>query len=394
MFLVMKIREITFISILLTSIMLMSCSEKTTTDSGMIRLLVGSYGSADKDRIRMYNFDQENGQSKLLCGLKGIADPSFLAITPNGKHIYSVSEKDDSTAALYAIELIQNDITCSMRIINSQLTEGEAPCYVNLYEKSCMALTANYNGSSVSVFSIDKKTGSIRPNIHVEHYGGHGINPERQEKPHIHCVEFTPDSSLLLVNDLGTDRIHVVSLPDSIDAEEPTSFFDTAEKYDLKVEDGSGPRHLTFAPNGRFAYLINELSGMVTVFEYKDRRLSQIQSATCDSIHAQGSADIHISPDGKFLYASNRLKDDGISIFSIDQDNGLVAKIGYQLTGIHPRNFAITPNGKFLLCACRDSNIIQVFKRNADTGMLSETSCDIEMEQPVCVKFIVDSINK
>ena len=126
----------------------------------------------------------------------------------------------------------------------------------------------------------------------------------------------------------------------------------------------------------------------MTVIEYKDKNLHPVQYVVSDSVGAHGSADIHISPDGFYLYASNRLKADGISIFSIDQGNGHITKIGYHLTGVHPRNFAITPNGRYLLCACRDSNIIQIFERDIKTGLLKDTGRKIEMEKPVCVKYI------
>ena len=154
------------------------------------------------------------------------------------------------------------------------------------------------------------------------------------------------------------------------------------------MKAGSGPRHLTFSPNGHYAYLINELSGTVIAFEYKDGDLKEIQTIAADTVNAQGSADIHISPDGKFLYASNRLKADGIAIFNIHPDNGMLAKAGYQLTGIHPRNFIITPNGKYLLVACRDSNVIQVYERDADTGLLTDVHQDIKVDKPVCIKFV------
>ena len=154
------------------------------------------------------------------------------------------------------------------------------------------------------------------------------------------------------------------------------------------MKAGSGPRHLTFSPNGHYAYLINELSGTVIAFEYKDGDLKEMQTIAADTVNAQGSADIHISPDGKFLYASNRLKADGIAIFNIHPDNGMLSKAGYQLTGIHPRNFIITPNGKYLLVACRDSNVIQVYERDADTGLLTDVQQDIKVDKPVCIKFV------
>lgn len=141
-----------------------------------------------------------------------------------------------------------------------------------------------------------------------------------------------------------------------------------------------------------FAYLITELSGKVIAFSYDDGCLEQIQTITADTVAARGSADIHLSPDGKYLYASNRLKEDGIAIFAVNPENGTLAKVGYQPTGIHPRNFNITPNGKYLLAACRDSNVIQVYKRNEVTGLLEDTHQDIVVDMPVCVQF-VSSVN-
>ena len=143
-----------------------------------------------------------------------------------------------------------------------------------------------------------------------------------------------------------------------------------------------------FSPNGKFAYLINELSGKVIAFGYTDGKLEQIQSIAADSLQARGSADIHLSPDGKFLYASNRLEGDGIAIFAVDTVNGTLTRAGYQSTGIHPRHFNITPNGKYLLAACRDSNVIQVYERDTENGLLKDTQQDILIDKPVCVQFI------
>ena len=148
-----------------------------------------------------------------------------------------------------------------------------------------------------------------------------------------------------------------------------------------------GPRHLTFSKDGRFAYLINELGGECVVLSYRKGKLKEVQRIMADEGGGRGSADIHISPDGRFLYTSHRLKKDGIAIFAIDPEKGTLTKIGYQLTGIHPRNFAITPNGKYLLVACRDDNKIQVFERNEATGELTETAQAIEVDRPTCIVF-------
>ena len=133
---------------------------------------------------------------------------------------------------------------------------------------------------------------------------------------------------------------------------------------------------------------MSELAGTVTVFSNKAGKLTRIQTIASDSVGGRGGADIHMSPDGRYIYASNRLKADGISIFKVNTMNGKLKKTGYQLTGIHPRNFAITPNGKYLLCACRDSNTIQIYERNQDTGMLTLQSTTIDLKKPVCIKLL------
>ena len=204
----------------------------------------------------------------------------------------------------------------------------------------------------------------------------------------MHCVRITPDGKYLFADDLGTDQIHKFIINPAANAENKEAFLKEGSPAAFKVKAGSGPRHLTFSPNGNYAYLINELSGTVIAFEYKDGDLKEIQTIVADTVCAKGSGDIHISPDGKFLYASNRLKADGLAIFSIHPENGMLTKVGYQLTGIHPRNFIITPNGKYLLVACRDSNVIQVYERDTDTGLLTDIRKDIKVDKPVCIKFV------
>ncbi len=199
-------------------------------------------------------------------------------------------------------------------------------------------------------------------------------------------MAYSPDEKYLFANDLGTDKIHKFD----VNPGGQTNYLNAGVPADFKVADGSGPRHLEFHPNGKFAYLINEMSGAVIAFDYDNHKgyLIQTQSIQADTLNAKGSGDIHVTPDGKFLYASNRLKGDGLAIFSINQHDGKLTKVGYQETGIHPRNFVITPNGKFLLVASRDNNTIQVFLIDRKTGLLENTNKDIELDKPVCLKFV------
>ena len=240
-----------------------------------------------------------------------------------------------------------------------------------------IALTANYSGGTISVFPILKNGTLDKSLLQIGSKKG-GPNLTRQNTPHAHCVIFAPDGNIL-TTDFSGDRILCFSY----------------NKRDKKLEDhgiaahvkaGSGPRHLVFSPNGKYAYLMSELSGKVTVFSYKDGKLKELQTIAADYAHAHGGADIHVSPDGEFVYASTRLKGDGITIFRVN-DNGTLTRVGAQRTGKHPRNFAITPNGKYLLVACRDDNEIQVYSRDKSTGLLQNTNQDIILSHPVCVKF-------
>lgn len=347
-----------------------------------LTMLVGTYTAGDSKGIYSFRFDEETGTATALSEAE-VENPSYLVPSADGKFVYAVSEFNNEQAAANAFAFDKEKGT--FKWLNSQKTGGEDPCYIITNGKNVM--TANYSGGSISVFPI-AKNGSLLPASDIIKFEGSGADKERQEKSHLHCVRITPDGKYLFADNLGTDQIHKFIIHPEADAENKESFLKEGSPAAFEVKAGSGPRHLTFAPNGNYAYLINELSGTVITFEYKDGNLKEIQTIAADTVGAKGSGDIHISPDGKFLYASNRLKADGIAIFRIDSENGKLTKTGYQLTGIHPRNFIITPNGKYLLVACRDSNAMQVYERDADTGLLTDIQKDIKVDKPVCIKFV------
>ena len=361
------------------ALMLCACtSVKQKETMEKMYLMVGSYATPEEEGIKVYAWDGEKGESVYVSGLKGISNPSYQVVSADGKRVYSVGEDDGLTSTAYALSFDKSQ--GRLTLMNTQLTQGGAPCYINLSPHEDYVVTANYMGGSISVFPLET-SGRLGENVSTFAFEGEGVLKERQSQPHLHCVEFTPDGKFLLANDLGTDKIHVFPLASDGKLDEKATF-------DVALEAGSGPRHLCFSKDGRFAYLINELSGKVTALSYNGGTLTPIQYIEADTVNAQGSADIHLSPDGKFLYASNRLKADGIAIFSVSQETGMLAKAGYQLTGIHPRNFIITPDGRFLLVACRDSNVIQIFSRDEKTGLLVDTGKIIETSKPVCLKFI------
>ena len=353
-----------------------SMKQKETMEK--MYLMVGSYATPEEEGIKVYAWDGEKGEAAYVSGLKGISNPSYQVVSADGERVYSVGEDDGLTSTAHALSFDKSQ--GRLALMNTQLTQGGAPCYINLSPNEDFVITANYMGGSISVLPTET-SGRLGENVSTFAFQGEGVLKERQSQPHLHCVEFTPDGKFLLANDLGTDKIYVFPLTSGGKLDEMGTF-------DVVLEAGSGPRHLCFSKDGRFAYLINELSGKVTALSYKGETLTPIQYIEADTVNAQGSADIHLSPDGKFLYASNRLKADGIAIFSVNQETGMLTKAGYQLTDIHPRNFVITPDGRFLLVACRDSNVIQIFSRDEKTGLLVDTGKTIETSKPVCLKFL------
>ena len=361
------------------ALMLCTCtSMKQKETMEKMYLMVGSYATPEEEGIKVYAWDGEKGEAAYVSGLKGISNPSYQVVSADGNRVYSVGEDDGLTSTAHALSFDKSQ--GRLALMNTQLTQGGAPCYINLSPNEDFVITANYMGGSISVLPTET-SGRLGENVSTFAFEGEGVLKERQSQPHLHCVEFTPDGKFLLANDLGTDKIHVFPLTSDGKLDEKATF-------DVELKAGSGPRHLCFSKDGRFAYLINELSGKVTALSYNGETLTPIQYIEADTVNAQGSADIHLAPDGKFLYASNRLKADGIAIFSVNQETGMLTKAGYQLTGIHPRNFIITPDGRFLLVACRDSNVIQIFSRDEKTGLLVDTGKTIETSKPVCLKFI------
>jgi 6-phosphogluconolactonase (cycloisomerase 2 family) len=351
-----------------------------TPEAGSLYLLVGAYSDGTTPGISVYTFDTNTGHCRYVGEYKELLNPSYLVISPDEQFVYSVNETAEGAVSAFRFDQMSG----TLHLLNSQSTGGADPCYINMDNDQTFVVTANYSGGSISVFPV-AGNGSLKP------LSGHWdmrllMNvADSSAVSHIHTAVFSPGEPYLFVTDLGLDMIYRFS----VDAKDSSCLvFDDA--YTTAVDTGSGPRHLAFHPNRNYLYGINELSGTVTTFLYDRGELSAIQniiSDTTSGVGGKGSADIHISPDGNFLYASNRLKADGIAIFSINPANGKLARIAYQATGIHPRNFILTPDGNFLLCANRDSNTVQIFRRDAKTGLLHDTGKVIPVDKPVCLQF-------
>ena len=354
--------------LIISAISLIGCGNK----SDNLTLLVGTYTDTDSKGIYTYKFDQTSGDSSPL-DITDVPNPSFLAVTPDNKTVYTVTEQQ-AASAVSAFDFDAAKGTLTFR--NKRLTHGSDACHVTFVGKDVVA--TNYSSGSMTVFPLDDK-GNLEEGTLVEFFES-GPDTVRQAGSHIHSSQVSPDGKYLFVIDLGGDYIYRYPVVDG----KVTSF----EPVKIKVPAGEGPRHFTYSNDGRFMYVITELEGNVIVYDYNGGDLKLIQKIEADPLHARGSADIHFSPDGKFLYASNRLKGDGLAIFSQDPATGLLTYVGYQNTGVHPRNFAITPNGLFVLVACRDSDAVQVFRRDPKTGLLTDTGKEIKIPHPVCVLTI------
>lgn len=326
---------------------------------GADTLFVGTYSDG------FFAFDYKTGEQIAKAEMP---NPSFLALQDS--RVYAVSEMPDQSAAVYAWRWGGN----GFELLNSQPTGvpqyGEDPCHV-VTDGHRLAVS-NYSGGSLAVYTLNED-GSIGPmdSLIVSRTGGPDLN--RQDHPHVHCAAFTPDGKELLFSEFSADAIGQVTLV-------PGGVQDYRTAVLVPIE--YGPRHILFDKKGKHFYVIGELSGRIAVYDYHDGRLTMKQTVKADQVDARGAADIHFSPDGRFLYASLRLRNDGIAIFKVDRD-GTLDYVGYQLTGPHPRNFAVTQNE--VLVACRDNDSIEFYHRDAKTGLLQDSGRRLHVPSPVFI---------
>ncbi|MGO4821274.1 MULTISPECIES: lactonase family protein [unclassified Flavobacterium] len=342
-------------------------------------LLVGTYTTKCESKgIYVYNFDSNTGDFSFKNTSENVVNPSYLTVSADNNFIYAVSEFGaDSQVSSFKYEAASGNV----EQLNSQKAMGADPCYIINDDKN--VIVANYSGGNIAVFGKNNDGSIAEAKQVIQHYGK-GPNTKRQEAPHVHMVHFSPDKKYVLSNDLGNDQIYIYAYsPDSTD--EVLKATDS-----ISVKAGSGPRHLTFSNDGKYVYVVQELDGSLTVFRYDEGKLKKIQETT---ILAKGftgtfsSADIHISPDGKFLYASNRGEANTLSIFEISKNGKLKSKGEVSTLGKGPRNFVIDPSGNYLLVAHQYTNNIVIFKRDLVTGSLTDTGKRVELCAPVCLVF-------
>ncbi|HEY4108720.1 lactonase family protein [Puia sp.] len=328
--------------------------------------------------IYMFRFDAATGKATALSHTEGVCNPSFLTIAPGGRRLYACTEsrmKEKGSLSVFDIDAKKG----RLHFIGKVSSLGDNPAYVAVNAAGDQVAVANYSGGSYTLYPVGADGLPGKAQFHIQHLGK-GANPARQEAPHVHSAVYSPDGHHLYIQDLGLDRIAVVS-PATGD-----------EQLWVYTPPGSGPRHLTFHPNGRYAYLIEEMGGYVDAYRYTAAtgRLDSLQRIAAHPDTATGpfrSSDIHVSPDGRFLYASNRAETT-IAIFSIDESTGRLRPMGYVPTmGIEPRNFTLDPSGKWLLVANQETDSIVIFQVDTATGMIRDTGRRIKVPKPSCLKM-------
>jgi 6-phosphogluconolactonase len=347
-------------------------------------LLVGTYTNGKSEGIYVYKFNTATGDNSFVSVAKS-SNPSFLAVSPNKKFVYAVNENADSTMHTVGGNISAfafNKLTGTLTAINKQPSGGKHPCYVAIDKTGKWVFAGNYSSGTVGLLQANTD-GSLDTLKQIVQHEGSGPNKNRQQGPHVHSTVLSADNKFLYVPDLGIDKVMVYAFDNKKGILKPSS--------SMASEPGNGPRHFEFAPNNKFAYLMEEMTGTVVSYKLNNGKLifnQRISALPANFKGAIGSADIHISPDGKFLYCSNRGDANTISIFAVHPTDGKLTLLGHQPTlGKTPRNFNFDPSGNFLLVANQDGNIV-IFKRNKETGLLTDTGKRIDVPNPVCLKWV------
>jgi 6-phosphogluconolactonase len=352
-------------------------------------IYVGTFEGRDSEGIYVFEFDRETGVLTLVQTVTDRPGPNFQTIHPGARFLYSVSGdpySDDSKHTTLSAYRIDRE-TGMLSLINEQSVQGNGPAHVSVDPHGEFAYVSNYSAGNLSVFRIGDD-GALSEAVDVVQHEGSSMNEQRQRGPHVHSIVPSADGRFIYVSDLGIDRIMIYSVDRSSGTLSP------AQTPYAENTPGSGPRHFTFHPTGEFAYSAEELTSTVAAFRVDPSTgaLAQVQRLSMvpdDFDGSNSAADIHISPDGRFLYASNR-GHDSLVIYYIDPETGELGLAGHEPTrGGHPRNFMIDKQGEYILAANRDDDNVVVFRRDKETGQLQFTGQEAHVPMAVCVTQLI-----
>lgn len=340
---------------------------------------IGTYTKGTSKGIYTFTLDTAGERILDVKLAAAIENPTYFALTVDNRYLYSVAKEGDS-GGITAYSITSDG---EFNRINRQLLEGSAPCHVIVDSKNQYVFSANYHKGTVESYLINKEDGSIQSPASIIQHEGSGPDP-RQEKPHTHYAGLTPDEKYLAVVELGIDALITYKINED----------GTLTKANLlPLKAGSGPRHLTFHPNGKIAYIMTEFSSEVIVLAYHQESGKFIEEQYISTLpeefneNNQGSA-IHITKDGRFVYAGNR-GHNSIAVFSVNEETGGLRFVEHTSTeGDWPRDFGIDPSGKYIVASNQESSNLVLFSRDENTGKLTLLQSDIKVPYPVCVKFL------
>lgn len=354
-------------------------------------LFTGSYSDAAGSGIQVFQFNGEEGGSlSLLHKIEGVTNPTFVHVDPLGLRLYAIGERPngeggkEGEVVVFQIQPESGELTELSRT-TTMPAEGKSQtttCHISCDKENDYIVVCSYHGGSIGLIALNGEKSSGRLCDVVQHTG-YGAHPERQDRPHPHSAIFSPDGRFILVSDLGLDHIRSYRINRDIEALELHG--------ETALHPGAGPRHLAFHPDGKSAYVINEVDSTITSFTYamESGELKSVMTMTTLPDHFTGDntcAEIALSPDGRFLYGSNR-GSDSIVVYAVDAKSAKFSLVEHVSTqGGHPRHFTITPEGDYMIVANRDGNNLVVFSLNKDTGRLTFTGNTAEVSKPVCVK--------
>ena len=351
-------------------------------------VVIGTYTTPEQstsEGIYVYGLEPGSGNLHLKSILKDLTNPSYLAIHPQTGNVYALDESRtfEGRPGGGVVALSVDPQIESVRVLNKQSSGGEDPCYISIERTGRYALAANYSSGSVAMLPIvdDGRLGGVCSLIQ---HSGSSIHPQRQDQAHAHCILPDPTNTFAVACDLGIDKLLIYRMDLAVG--------ELISHAEVTVAPGSGPRHLVFHPNGRYAYLVCELSSTVIAFTWDPEggafeEFQTIRTLPPDFHGTNLAADIHITPDGQFLYASNR-GHDSFACYEVGPDSGvLTLKHHTSSGGAEPRGFAVDPSGKLLLAANQNSDNLVPFLIDPGMGHLSRAGEEVRVSMPVCVKF-------
>ncbi|MHA0856111.1 lactonase family protein [Paenibacillus sp. CMAA1364] len=347
-------------------------------------VFVGSYTKSEDKGIYVYSFDESKGQLTLVDDVDGIGNPTFLNVNMEKHKLYSIIETEspegNRNGGVFEYDI---DPTTGELKLNKTIKSVASPtCHIQRHQDDRFLTVSSYHGGMIGLISLEEN-GSLGELLDVQQHVGQGVFLERQDRPHPHSSFFSPDGKFLFVQDLGLDIIQTYRLD--------TDNNKLIKQDAVKLAPAAGPRHLTFHPNGKFAFVINEIDSTITSFTYDATNgtltiQETVPTLPADFVGENGCAEIAISQDGKFVYGSNR-GHDSIVVYAFDEAQGTLSLVEHvSVEGKHPRHFAFTPKGDYLIVANRDTNNITIFTVDQQSGRIAYTGNSVTVSKPVCVQ--------